>query len=103
MSDVLDSEENVVRLVTRRERDEIEEQVCRDESNAEAIELLEAVLEKARDGTRVVGVAIAIAYGDHGFASVVPNRTENVGALIAGLADCQHRILSRLDTSHEED
>ena len=86
----------IVRLVTAR--DAHAEAVKEYEENAtgEAIAMLERVLAelKARPvGQRASSVAIAVAYEDGAYGSLIPLAGDKLGHLIGAIADMQYRLL----------
>lgn len=89
--------DGVVRLETKQQRTEREEQEYRDEVQREAIAMLERTLAMVREH-RVAGIAIALAFEDGTYGRLLPELTSNIGALIGSVATAQHDlILSTLD------
>lgn len=86
---------DVIRLKTRRERNEERDQAYEDQAHATAITMLEDALAFANGQTdrRVTGVAIAFAFSDRCYASRVPLDADNYGSLIAAVADCHYRLM----------
>jgi len=86
---------DVIKFRTRTQIQVDDEQAYEGAAHAEAIAMLEEALEFVRNkqGGRVTGVAIALAFADRAYASHVPLHADNCGSLIAAIADCQYRMM----------
>ena len=84
---------DVLRLVTRPERDAAEQREYEDAAHAEAVCMLEDALELVR-ARKVGAVAVAFAFDDGGYGSLVPRAGNRIGHLIGAMADAQFRLLA---------
>lgn len=89
-------DDGIIRLVTARERDELQDAKDREDDHAEAIAMLERMLAIARaDDRRLAGVAIAFVFENGGYGELVPSRCGSMAAMVGAVATMQQRLVTR--------
>lgn len=91
---------DVVRLITRREREAQEDASYKDEVHAEAIAILERAISMGRD-RRLAGIAVSLVFDDGCYGRILPELSSNLPGLIASIATTQHDLLLRTLTDQE--
>lgn len=87
---------DIIRLVTAAERTEAEETAYCDAAHAEAVEMLERALEMAKE-RRVSSVAVAFAFADRSYGSLIPLKGNDVGLLLGSVTDLAYRLTKDSD------
>lgn len=85
---------DVLRLVTLPEREAEERTAYEDGAHSEAVDMLERALAMVKE-RKVSSVAIAFAFDDQAYGSLIPTAGNKMGHLIGAVADMQHRLLRR--------
>lgn len=94
--------EDILRLVTRPEREAAEH--AKEESRArdEVVEMLHVAMTVAKE-RGACAVAVCFAFPDGSFGNLVPSECLGVGALLGSIADCQFRILANMNFGEAEE
>lgn len=90
------SDEGITKLVTKAEREQIDDSRCIDEAHAEALAMLEKAKELIRaHDRRVTGLAIAVAFEDGAYGRLVPTVQCRTGLLIGAVGTMHHDLILR--------
>lgn len=88
---------DIIRLVTAAERSEAEQAEYATAAHAEAVSMLERALEMVKE-RKVSSVAVAIAFADRSYGSLIPVVGDDMGLLAGAAADLGWRIAKACDS-----
>lgn len=94
------SDDGIIKLITKTERDAREEHDYVQSAHDEAISMLETALASLRerrwgDGSRVTGLAISFAFENGCYGRMIPTIECRAAALIGSVATTEHDLILR--------
>lgn len=85
--------DGVIRLETKQQRADRQDQEYRDEVQREALTMLEMMIGLVKE-RRISGLAIAFAWEDGYYGRLLPTLTSNMAALIGSLGTAHHALIA---------